>query len=107
MSNITPYVPKNIERTAMDWMRGRNQPAFVLAYEEPGPLSIPVCPNCQGVGVLYVALAESGPWKAPGNVKTVSKWFEGNGQFGKGWYSINQTIAVECPECKNGKGGSK
>lgn len=103
-THITPYLPAAAERIAIDWMRQHNQPAFIIAYAEPGSLSIPVCPNCQGVGVLYICLADSGPWKAPGNIKTVSKWFDGNGRFGKGWYNINHTTAVRCPECdKNGR----
>jgi len=104
MTFITPYLPKEAEDYARDWMRQHRQPAFVLAFENPGPLSILVCPNCQGVGVLYIVLSESGPWKAPGNQKTVSRWYDGDGQFGKGWYYISQTLAYKCPKCKNEAG---
>lgn len=92
---VTPYLPGE-GKAAVQVHERNGHPAFVKAYERSAnPLA---CPNCQGVGMIVLNLAASGPFKSPpGGVIT---WFDGNEKYGKGWYVIDKTLAFECPECK-------
>lgn len=73
------------------------RPAFVKAMEHN--LIEGGCPNCGGVGVVYVVFAKAGPFhSAP--TSGVGTWFDGDGRYGKGWYAVDRTLGYQCPECK-------
>jgi hypothetical protein len=87
---------------ARQWVKDHNMPVFVLALDRCNDpkLHIPACPNCDGMEMVYIRLAEAGPYKTPGSGKNISTWYDGDGQYGKGWYIIDRTIGFECPHCK-------
>jgi predicted RNA-binding Zn-ribbon protein involved in translation (DUF1610 family) len=105
MTYITPYPPNDAIVAARNWMREHNQPVFILAMNQnlDPTLHIPTCPNCDDVGFIFLRLAKAGPLKVPGSLAEVSTWFDGNGQFGKGWYIIEKTLSFDCPECSGRK----
>jgi len=93
---ITPYLPPVAEVAVKAWTMS-NRPAFVKALEHN--MIEFACPNCGGVGVVYVVFCEQGP--ARGRfANTVYTWYEGDGKYPKGMYVINRTEAYQCPECK-------
>jgi hypothetical protein len=94
MSYVTPYLPQAGIDTARNWARSGKQ-YFVKAFEQANG----ECRNCQGNGVVYLVLAESGPHGHP-MVGKVLTWYDGDGQTRKGWYVIGDTLAFVCPECK-------
>ncbi len=100
---VTPYLPKDAEIIARGWVRDHQKPVFVLAYDHcTDPLlHIPTCPNCNGVGGVYLYFANEGPYPTPSAGGKVVKWYEGDGRFGKGWYIIERMDSFLCPECKN------
>lgn len=57
------------------------------------------CKNCAGAGWLFITFCKNGPYKTPPAID-VGTWWEGNGQFPKGWYTVEDTISYECPACK-------
>ena len=91
---VAPYMPGEA-RVAAQAHERTGHPAFVKAYEKStSPLA---CPNCQDVGAVMLTLAKAGPFKSPpGGVIT---WFDGNEQYGQGWYVIDRTMQFDCPEC--------
>ena len=93
---VTPYYPKATLETGKRWERDRNMPVLVLAFDHlPG-----TCPNCSGVGTLYMKLTDKGPLSTPGDAKSVYTWFDGNERFGKGFYRVAETLVVDCPKCR-------
>ena len=100
---VTPYLPKDGSVIAKNWVREHNKPAFILAYDhcDDPKLHIPTCPNCNGVGFVYLYLADAGPYPAPSAGNKVVKWYDGDGQFGKGWYTVDKSIGFLCPKCLN------
>ena len=97
MSMVIPYLPPEGNAAAREWI-SRGKAAFVKSYQvHPG-----ACRNCQDIGVIYLVRTESGPYKTfvPAGKGQVVAWYDGNEQFGKGWYLISDTLAYECPECK-------
>lgn len=92
---VTPYLPDAAQRIAAEWKRS-GKAAFVRAYQRVAD----ACPNCQGIGFLVLILADKGPLRAAAAGKTVSTWFDGDGQQGKGWYTVSDTRMITCPECK-------
>jgi len=93
---VTPYLPADAQREARSWMAS-GKPAFIKAPErnwvEDG------CPNCGGVGCVYVVFAARGPLHSP-PASEVGTYFDGDGQYGKGWYVVDRTMGYTCPECK-------
>ena len=94
MSYVTPYLPQAGIDTARNWARSGKQ-YFVKAFEQANG----ECRNCQGNGVVYLVLAESGPHGHP-MVGKVLTWYDGDGQTRKGWYVIGDTLSFTCPECE-------
>jgi hypothetical protein len=94
---VTPYLPDAALKTARDWERTHQMPAFIWAFnhDEPG-----TCPNCNGIGGVYLRLAKAGPFPSPAYAKAVVTWFDGDGQFAKGWYVVGDTFAFPCPACE-------
>ena len=96
MTLVTPYLPKHGTIVAREHIRS-GKPAFVRAYErvEDG------CPNCQEFGFVLLIRAESGPYTkfVPSGKDQVVCWFDGDGEHGKGWYLIMDTLAYPCPKC--------
>jgi hypothetical protein len=95
MTYVTPYLPDAAQRIAAEWKRS-GKVAFVRAYQQV----LDACPNCQGAGFLVLVLADKGPLRAAALGKTVSTWYDGDGQQGKGWYTVSDTRVITCPECK-------
>ena len=102
MTFVTPYLPKLGVITAREHERS-GKATFIKAYE----FSADQCPNCQGMGIVWLIRTDSGPytkfvpsgaWDNHGNLKIVT-WFDGNERFGKGWYLIMDTLAYPCPKC--------
>ena len=92
---VTPYLAKDALAIARKWEAERRMPVLILAYDNiPG-----TCPNCSGIGLLYMKLTEKGPIGTPGDAKSVYTWFDGNEQFGKGWYKVSDTMVFTCPKC--------
>jgi len=96
MTYITPYLPKIGEMAAQAWLN-QNKPCFIKAYHRHEG----ECPNCQGMGIVFLIRCDGGPYRSP-SMKACT-WFDGNGQFGKGWYTFTPAdlLAYECPKCKN------
>lgn len=95
---ITPYLPKDAEVAARTWMRDKKQPAFIIAIDHTA--STLACPNCNDLGAIYLKLCKSGPYQRPISEKIAYVWYEGDSNFGKGWYVLDNTLAFACPECK-------
>ena len=102
MAHITPYLPKDAMVIAKQWAKDHNMPVFVLAYDhsDDPKLHIPSCKNCSGAEVIFLRLIKAGPYKNNGSLKDISTWYDGDGQYGKGWYIVDRTLAFECPACK-------
>lgn len=96
MTTVTPYLPKLGIIAAREHIRA-GKPAFVRAFERTPD----GCPNCQGVGIVFLVRAESGPYTkfVPNGGAKVVCWYDGDGQYGKGWYLIMDTLPYVCPEC--------
>lgn len=99
---VVPYLPQDAQFVAKSWIEG-GKPAFVLSFEQ----NLEACPNCQGNEVVYLCLAEAGPYKLPPVTRKPIRWFDGDGNFGKGWYIIKSTAAYRCPECSKPKAQSE
>lgn len=95
-SCITPYLPADAVRDARSWIAG-GLPAFQKAPEHN--LIAGGCPNCNGIGIVYVVFAKAGPYQSCPAVG-VGTWFPGDGKYGKGWYAVEKTLPYECPACK-------
>lgn len=93
---VTPYLAAAAKHTVNNWQRQTKMPALVLAFDQ-APTG---CRNCSGIGKMFIRLCNAGPFQAPPH--GVITWYEGNGQFGKGWYVVEDTIILECPECNGG-----
>ena len=92
---VTPYLPPIANRIATNWKR-TGKPYFVDAFERKAD----ECPNCQGVGFVILVLADRGPLRTAAPGKLVSTWFDGNGEYGKGYYTVSDKHVYTCPECK-------
>ena len=93
---VTPYLPAEATAAVKAHERG-GHPAFVKAYEQARNQL--VCPNCQGVGFVMITLTEAGPYSSPSSSGVIT-WFDGNEQWGKGWYRVGKTLTYDCPKCK-------
>ena len=93
---VTPYLPADAIQMARAHMAQMKMPAFTWAMSQD-PTS---CPNCGGNGLVYLRLAEKGPFKYPPTTRKAITWFDGDGQFGKGWYIIKDTQTFTCQKCK-------
>ena len=96
---VTPAYPPEATSAARQWEQSRGKPAILLAFARSTPLA---CENCNGVGAVYIRLCSHGPYNTPGGLGKVSTWFEGDGQFRKGWYIVEKTLGFVCPKCKGG-----
>ena len=96
MTLVTPYLPKMGIIAAREHIRA-GKPAFVRAYERVAD----GCPNCQDIGFVLLIRADSGPYTkfVPSGIGKVVCWFDGDGEHGKGWYLIMDTLAYSCPKC--------
>jgi hypothetical protein len=96
--SITPYFPVDAMAVARIHQNKNNQPVFTWSVnisDEPGE-----CPNCGGNGEIYMRLAERGPYSFVPGSKNAVTWYDGDGQFPKGWYVIQETMAFPCPKCQ-------
>ena len=76
--------------------RSERAPAFVRVLRHDPDAA---CQNCAGYGVILISFCKYGPSDAPLTNRKASTYFSGNGHFGKGWYLIEQTLAIACPRC--------
>lgn len=109
---VTPYLPEAALMAASVWEAQRKQPVFVLAIDSPVSPSPATdaarrgearraCPNCGGLGAVYLRFCESGPHSAPtGGVIT---WYDGDGVYRRGWYRVAETKIFPCPHCQKGE----
>jgi len=93
---ITPYLPTEAYRMAKAHENQCHMPVFTWAMIPEG---VEDCPNCGGGGIVYMRLAERGPFGTPTTSKVVT-WFDGDGKFRKGWYIVKETMAFPCPKCQ-------
>lgn len=111
---IVPAFPEHAMRRGAAWQREHHQPVFARVFEQEGH----GCKNCCGTGLVYLSFASAFLHDNPKVVATTKSigdkgekkvvnhpitYFEGNGEFGKGWYAIDETIPFDCPRC-NGSG---
>ena len=96
--HVTPYLPKAAESLVAARERTVKKPVLVLAMDVVNDL---VCQNCGGGGKVYIKLTKAGPFQRPQTNQVVT-WFDGNGQYGKGWYIVEDTMVFDCPECHGG-----
>lgn len=94
---ITPYFPKEAYTQAKAYQAAHSMPVFTWAME---PEEKTDCDNCGGGGIVYLRLAERGPFSTPATTRQPSTYFDGDGQFGKGWYVVKETMGFTCPKCK-------
>lgn len=52
------------------------------------------CPNCGGVGTMYIFIATVGPLRSPASGRLVSHWSDGKWWGGKGFEAV-------CPVCRS------
>ena len=95
---ITPQLPKEAIWTIRQW-NNKGKPAFQKVVETPKHLW-DACPNCVGIGVVYISLCEPRPTKTPRSVKQPSMWYDGDGVNPKGWYLVAETNGFPCPVCQ-------
>ena len=95
-AGITPYLPTEAYRTAKAHESQYHMPVFTWAMI---PESAEDCKNCGGSGIVYMRLAERGPFGSPTTHKVVT-WFDGDGHLRKGWYIVKETMTFPCPKCQ-------
>jgi hypothetical protein len=94
-NHITPYLPQVGINTARNWIKSHQMPALVLAFDvQPN-----TCKNCGGNERVYLRLCGKGPYRSTFLNKKPFTYFDGNGQFGKGWYTVDMTEIFDCPAC--------
>lgn len=91
---MTPYFPLEINAQIKMWEETKNMPVLTWAMT----LKEGQCRNCGGDGLVYIRFCEAGPYKTPFH-PGVMTWFDGDGRYGKGWYRVKNTIAINCPKC--------
>ena len=96
MNKVTPYLPVDAKQEMRGWERGK-KPTFARVMEQYPNAK---CKNCGDRGFIMVSYCGKGPTFAPITTAKASLYFEGNAQFGKGWYQIERTISYICPHCK-------
>jgi hypothetical protein len=94
---ITPYFPKEAYSMAKNWETTYKMPVFTWAMTQMQEID---CPNCGGGGVVYLRLAEKGPYATPSTTKQISTYHPGDGVYRRGWYVIKDTVGFVCPKCK-------
>jgi hypothetical protein len=92
---ITPYLPEDWLERAKKWEVEQAQPVFVLAMDGyPNQ-----CKNCGGNGLVYMVFCKAGPFHLPTSTKKLFTWFDGDMIYPKGWYEVETTVPIPCPEC--------
>lgn len=92
---VTPYLPVDWQERVKKWEAEHNQPVLLLAMDVlPGQ-----CKNCGGGGVVYMGFCNAGPYRSPNTTKKVYTWYDGDMIYPRGWYVIETTVAIKCPEC--------
>ena len=98
-THITPYLPPVAEQQVKAWER-TGGPVFISALRRTETDS-DACPNCGGVGGLYVYFMDKGWHESPSpNLQVVSKYFDGDGRYRKGWYNVSRVETYPCPHCE-------
>lgn len=98
MTFITPQIPPEATASIRIWLN-RGKPAFYKVVERPKHLW-DACPNCVGLGIVYINLCEPRPTKTPRTTKQASVWFDGGPGIAKGWYVVAETHGYACPVCQ-------
>lgn len=97
---ITPYIPKEREAAVIAWQK-TGGPVFIVALRRCES-DVDACPNCGGVGGLYVYFMDKDRHDSPSpNLQVVSKYFDGDGRYRKGWYNVSRVETYPCPHCAN------
>lgn len=92
---MTPYLPEEAKKAIRTWKSLEGRPVFIRVVPQTGDKH--ACKNCSGNGYVYVSFCSAGPFRyAPGSLAT---WYDGGPDYAKGWYTIKETAAYECPHC--------
>jgi hypothetical protein len=98
-THITPYLPPAAEQQVKAWER-MGGPVFIAALRRCES-DVDACPNCGGVGGLYVYFMDKGWHESPNPALTVvSKYFDGDNRFHRGWYNVSRVETYPCPHCE-------
>ena len=99
-THITPYLPPAAEQQVKAWER-TGGPVFIAALRRCES-DVDACPNCGGIGGLYVYFMDKDRHDSPSpNLQVVSKYFDGDGRYRKGWYNVSRVETYPCPHCIN------
>lgn len=107
---VTPSFPDHAMRRGAAWQREHRQPVFARVFAK----SADGCKNCCGSGLVYLSFASAFLHDSPRIIaagKSIGEkgerkikyspttYFDGDGEFGKGWYAIDETVPFDCPLC--------
>ena len=95
---VTPYLPPEAEAAKKNHEFFK-RPVFIRSLSH-NPRTLNYCPNCGGSGYVYITLIDKGPFQHVPTTSSPITWFDGDGQYGKGWYVVEKTMGFACPECK-------
>ncbi len=96
---VSPWLSKEQEQLISKY-RFRGGHVFVSAFE---PDARAECLNCRDLGFVYVWFCKDGPFASP--PLGVGKWCDGGPGLKKGWYKVDQHIALPCPKCRIAEDG--
>ena len=102
---VSPFIGQQAAQRIRYWQRTERGPAFVRALSASGAAG--ECANCAGYGAVLISFCKYGPSAQPLTNKKPSTFFPGNGEFGAGWYLIEQTLALACPTCEQQTAGMR
>lgn len=99
---ITPYLPDAASAMMKAWQKS-GAPVFISAMRRCES-DTDACPNCGGIGGLYVYFMEKDRHDSPSpNLQVISKYFDGDGNIRRGWYNVSRVETFPCPHCANDK----
>ena len=103
MTQVLPVCRQVFPDNLKAIIRAAKLPVFAMEYAAPSDLW---CDNCGGMGVVYVFVAESGPFRDVPNLAMKEKDLVLHSvedpMYGWVWYT-GKTAAGTCPACKGMK----
>ena len=100
--HITPALSEKAMMEAQAWMDVTHMPVLVDCPDISGVEAQRRCRSCGGWEMVYLKKCKQGPYASPPGMAEPCTWYDGDGRYGRGWYTFTREV-VYCPVCQPGR----